>query len=189
MIGLLWTNLEFYSGYWVMIYCEQAINVYPWRDWIYIFKLLEPFFFLSSVYEHALCMKAFSSLFVLFFVCFFPFPWLEGGMSVQIFLKCIFSDMKFKGVCVGWGGGCNCFLSKKVETSFHSFVYFLWVQVHTLLVYWQSISVTLLLLLIVPGCPLLSLFQWSGLSDGLDTKGKTLPKNTQQVNLVGKKIF
>lgn len=62
-------------------------------------------------------------------------------MSVQIFLKCIFSDMKFKGVCVG-GGGCNCFLSvpilssynfaimrcmygKKVETSFHSVVYFL----------------------------------------------------------------
>lgn len=112
MIGLLWTNLEFYSGYWVMIYCEQAINVYPWRDWIYIFKLLEPFFFLSSVYEHALCMKAFSSLFVLFFVCFFPFPWLEGGMSVQIFLKCIFSDMKFKGVCV-WGGGCVIVFSAK----------------------------------------------------------------------------
>lgn len=82
-----------------------------------------------------------------------------------------------------------CMYGKKVETSFHSFVYFLWGQVHTLLVYWQSISVTLLLLLIVPGCPLLSLFQWSGLSDGLDTKGKTLPKNTQQVNLVGKKSF
>lgn len=124
-------------------------------------------------------------------------------MSVQIFLKCIFSDMKFKGVCV-WGGLivfsafqfwivtilrlCDVCMAKKWKQA--SIVLFtFWVQVHTLLVYWQSISVTLLLLLIVPGCPLLSLFQWSGLSDGLDTKGKTLPKNTQQVNLVGKKSF
>lgn len=103
---------------------------------------------------------------------FFPFFFL------------VFSAFQFWIFAIMW-----CMYGKKVETSFHSFVYFLWVQVHTLLVYWQSISVTLLLLLIVSGCPLLSLFQWSGLSNGLDTKGKTLPKNTQQVNLVGKNLL
>lgn len=122
---------------------------------------------------------------------FFPFPWLEGGMSVQIFLKCIFSDMKFQVAFQFWIVAilrlCDVCRAKKWKQA--SIVLFTFSEFRfTPYLYTGSRSASPCYYYLL--CQVaLYFFQWSGLSDGLDTKGKTLPKNTKQVNLVGKNLL